>query len=1156
MSDATAANRWLLTGQLRTLSPMEIRTGATESPATLPAGIQPGVGEPQDDASPQILAIDLAADRLPVIPATALKGRLRAVLVEDFGDAEFPAIARLLGDRPERGRNSDAPDAQVSIGGAAEFRNARMVCPDGAVPQRPPVLGKTAIHHGTRTAAEGLLRHSRVVPEGTGFAFEIVADGLSDADIALLCHALRRLDGGHGSALGGRRRTGQGRIELTPGSLAVRRLDRAALAAWLADDAGRSWRDFAQTVDPAGLVAPAANPMAPGPAMSLTVAVEGLFLVTRAQPGTKQSPGAREPRIVRRDDGDHPLLPGETLNGALRAQAMRIWRTLANTPGPARDDNKAPAPVAELFGTTLRRGRLELSDFVGTAAAQTRGHEMVAIDRFHGGNSGSAKFNVTAFESPHLAGHLRLDVAARHNHRATGKESRADPSLGRALSREAFGLFVLLFRDLAEGDLAAGFGTRKGYGRLSMVGDWQEQLVQFAAALPWQSEEDASDPMTRGRARIAEAVAALHAAHAATTGRDPPRPPAAPAPQPAPAPAPASPPTAVDDSFLNAYHFVPVQDGVAPVGADGSLDIAHARSDDFGHTPETARDGHAIYLDGTWSGEVTCRIRALQPFIVGDRRHGGDAAAANRHESRYAVLQPFLRDGEPAISGTSLKGMVSSIIESVSRSALRVLDDLELTVAGIGRGAPRQSLGTVHALFGRQSRDLLPMSESRTLVTPAERMFGYVSSDAPPKGQEARRIRALAGRLRFADARLCQSAGPSLEPESDFAGETYEGETVGRGYHRLRELASPLKPVGKQPDRRNGTPALYFRQSATPADLLPQGRKFYLHHPPGRDPWLTDMTADEDHARQGSAGPAAPRKTATRLVARGQEFVFRVVFDNLSPHELGLLLFALRPSEAFCHKLGLGKPIGLGSVHLTPEALHIVDRLRRYAGDDTLAAARAVDRSTVIGQFIAAARAGIERDAPQALAALLAIGETHAFGGGRPAAGTVVPVPMTREQLAAFRSADRRASEQETFRWFQTNRGREVLAPIVADAAAARAVLRADGARLPMLRANGRAAAAPVVIAAPAAAAPAAVPAVAAPAPACGAGGQTGTVKWYNAGKGYGFIVPDSGGRDVFVHRSALEAAGIAGLPDGTGVAFAVERRNNGKLSAVNLRLL
>ena len=65
----------------------------------------------------------------------------------------------------------------------------------------------------------------------------------------------------------------------------------------------------------------------------------------------------------------------------------------------------------------------------------------------------------------------------------------------------------------------------------------------------------------------------------------------------------------------------------------------------------------------------------------------------------------------------------------------------------------------------------------------------------------------------------------------------------------------------------------------------------------------------------------------------------------------------------------------------------------------------------------------------------------------------------------------------------------------------------------------------------------------------------SGTVKWFNAQKGYGFIQPDDGGKDVFVHISAVEQAGLKGLNEGQKINFEiVTDRRSGKSSAGNLR--
>ena len=62
-----------------------------------------------------------------------------------------------------------------------------------------------------------------------------------------------------------------------------------------------------------------------------------------------------------------------------------------------------------------------------------------------------------------------------------------------------------------------------------------------------------------------------------------------------------------------------------------------------------------------------------------------------------------------------------------------------------------------------------------------------------------------------------------------------------------------------------------------------------------------------------------------------------------------------------------------------------------------------------------------------------------------------------------------------------------------------------------------------------------------------------GTVKWFNPTKGYGFIAPDTGGKDVFVHISAVQKAGMRTLNEGQSLSFEIEQQQNGRAAAVEL---
>jgi hypothetical protein len=224
-------------------------------------------------------------------------------------------------------------------------------------------------------------------------------------------------------------------------------------------------------------------------------------------------------------------------------------------------------------------------------------------------------------------------------------------------------------------------------------------------------------------------------------------------------------------------------------------------------------------------------------------------------------------------------------------------------------------------------------------------------------------------------------------------------------------------------------PFLYFKPRANPAgafigkmqlnakDHQAQGRKYYLHQPANGEPWKSNY-AEANQDQQSSVQP----------IAHGQVFYFHLDFDNLSDEELGLLLYSLCPSDGFRHKIGMGKCVGLGSIHVSPLALLRIDRKRRYtpgglsgaryhevwlANDEVVRSWPALYR--LEKEALAGATVGIlynlrdryrEQMNPQIRQAIELIGDP------RFVTAPVLP-PMLEDQ--------NKEPEKETFQWFVAN---------------------------------------------------------------------------------------------------------------------------------------
>lgn len=225
--------------------------------------------------------------------------------------------------------------------------------------------------------------------------------------------------------------------------------------------------------------------------------------------------------------------------------------------------------------------------------------------------------------------------------------------------------------------------------------------------------------------------------------------------------------------------------------------------------------------------------------------------------------------------------------------------------------------------------ELMPFTSKRGLVTPAELVFGFVNGEEKKERkldtQHDRELEAFASKLIISDALLTSIEG-------------------GAGSPYLRDIPETLKIMGTP---KPPSPALYFEPSGhlcpdalkkvegRPGRLSsiqeissqmgpkPRGRKMYLHLDPGvlqagDHPWVSKR---QDNMKQ---------KVQIRCLNPTCRFEFKIGFDNLTPDEFLALCYSLRPKPAYQHKLGMGKPLGLGSISFHAVSVGKVDRITRY----------------------------------------------------------------------------------------------------------------------------------------------------------------------------------------------------------------------------------
>lgn len=371
--------------------------------------------------------------------------------------------------------------------------------------------------------------------------------------------------------------------------------------------------------------------------------------------------------------------------------------------------------------------------------------------------------------------------------------------------------------------------------------------------------------------------------------------------------------------------------------------------------------------------------------LLADERAEADEALPNMPTGRKRWVKKGLSDGDIVFFDVDDAGKISEIaFSAIWRDGPKPRDTEE-----------KKSLATLHDFY--DDKELLPFNASRKLLSPAERVFGFVE-DRPggdEKPTESDIAAAYAGHVRFSAA-----VWDGLLPEGERS--PYGPEVT------LKILDSPKPP----------SPALYFRPKSgskahengyiakhrlNPAEHCPQGRKFYLHkYEKDKKPWETHPANERDRLKQKvRITPLVPKLT----------FGFHIDFDNLDDYELGMLLYALCPNDDFHHKIGMGKPLGLGSVRLNIVSLHTLDRVARYRDQDPFSPSRD-ETACDWKQYRDAFRAEAHGNSKAAIEALELLGDRSnvTCQVRYPQVSSVNKNPLTTQE-----------EEVENFRWWVAN---------------------------------------------------------------------------------------------------------------------------------------
>jgi CRISPR/Cas system CSM-associated protein Csm3 (group 7 of RAMP superfamily) len=640
MTTKSFEQRWLITGVLETTSPLHIGDGGITHRGELKAPLKNADGT-TTKRSVDISRVATDTAKRPYLPGRCLKDNLRAWARSAVAGRHSDLMNKVFGEENDKGWAGRAEFRDARFAGVIDGKNIPYWCQK----RQTGVRSRTAIARRTKTVQEDKLFYVEYVPPGVSFSVDIAAQGLNEEEVAFLLFAL---DGFENSVnpefqvrLGAAQDDFWGEFKWVTRPQATAILTKDEALAWAAMPDSAGYKGFpCLPQDVADRIANYKKSFTASTPEMVVVKLELDFdspLLVNEPSATGNAREGKFSASAFRTPAGKLAVPSDSFRGAFRSQAEKILRTQGKNACCASDPEDACLPIESTagkehlcpacltFGAPGWGTPLRISDFVETATSHSEEfqQEFVAVDRFTGGSADQFKFNADSKYGPTLEGKLVIE--------------------SKRVDQKSLELLALALRDLIEGDIPLGSRSGKGYGALT------GRILSIEGI---NADEAANHLRTLLSKFLVPAAVNLP-----DTLRIVVPPVQAPAQQPA-----------NNGNFHNPYHFVPI----AKIQPTGALSVENFAANAKPHTtPAPSHLTHDRYVTGTadspvYSGRIVCRLENETEMVIGARQDG---------DTNPKTVIPFEIGGQPAIPGSSLRGLISSTAEAASNSALRVLSN-------------------------------------------------------------------------------------------------------------------------------------------------------------------------------------------------------------------------------------------------------------------------------------------------------------------------------------------------------------------------------------------------------------------------------------------------------------------------------------------------